>query len=307
MTAKREQFANNARNDLNGSVTNVQTTVTLTSAADFPSDGNYRILIDSEILLVTSVSGAVLTVDRGVEGTTAAAHDDGALVTQLVTDESLRQVIADDLLYANSKPLYHSLTDINGNVLTASSFTWNNQGTSTATDVQDTIYYTWPGDAANNLRSHELVAPSTPYTVTTGFRALLRNSDTGLDGFPAIMLGFRDNSTARCIEVSYHFRGGANGHEVIRMTNNTTYNSSDVNIFTATGAADMWMRIVDNGTNHEFKVSVDGVNWLTLLTQGRTAWTATPDRIFFGFDPAQTTTAGSACTLFHFSIANSAL
>jgi hypothetical protein len=109
------------------------------------------------------------------------------------------------------------------------------------------------------------------------------------------------------VYLSYHFRGGANGHEVVQMTNNTTYSSSPVAIFTTTSAADMWMRVVDTGTNHEFKSSVDGVNWVTHLTQGRTAWTATPDQVIFGNDPAGTATGGSYCTLFHYSVANSAL
>jgi hypothetical protein len=309
MTTKREQFANNARNTLNGSLTNVATSVILDSVADFPTDGNFRILIDSEIMLVTSISGSTFTVVRGQEGTTGVTHDDGALVTQLITNEGIRQVIADDLLYANNKPLYHSLTNASGAALTASSFTWLNQGTATATDLHDTIYYTWPGDAgANQGRGHLLAVPgSTPYTVTIGFRSFLVNNDVGTDGFPQINLGIRDSSSGRIVMLAYHHRDGSNGFEVVQMTNNTTFSSTVFTRVTTTCAADMWMRIVDTGTNHEFKVSNDGVNWVTLLTQGRTAWTATPDQFYFGNDPAGTSTAGSSCALFHYSVANSAL
>lgn len=302
---KREQFANNARTNLAASLTDVATTLSVDVASLFPSDGNFRILIDSEIILVTSVSGTTFTIERGKEGTTGVAHDDGSLVTQLITDESIRQVIADDLLYANSKPLYHSITDENGDVLTASSFTWVNQGGATITDIQDTLYFTWPADAgANQSRGIIHTSPATPYTATIGFRPLLRNNDVGNDGFPQIQLGFRDSGTSRLVLLNFHFRDGSNGFNVVQMTSETVFSSEAFGRFTSTAAADMWLRVVDNGTNHLFKVSIDGQNWVTLLTQSRTAWTATPNQIYFGNDPAATGIAGSECALFHYSIAN---
>lgn len=84
-----ERFANNAATTLNGAINNSTTSVVVTSAAAFPSAGNFRILIDSEILLVTSVSGNTFTVTRGVEGTTAASHSDAAAVTHVLTATAL--------------------------------------------------------------------------------------------------------------------------------------------------------------------------------------------------------------------------
>lgn len=310
MTTKREQFANNARTALNGSLTDVATSVVVDSATDFPTEGNFRILIDSEIILVTSVSGSTFTVTRAMEGTTGLAHDDGSLVTQLVTDESLRQVIADDLLYANQKPLYHSITDDTGAVINAAGVTWLNQGSSTVIDKHDTLYFEWPADSGTNQgRGIVEAVPSggTPYTCTIGFRAFLVNDAAGTDGFPQINLGFRDSGTGRLIMLAFHFREGANGFEILEMTNETTFSVARLSRFNTTSAADMWMRISDDGTDHRFKVSIDGVNWVTLLTRGRTAWTATPDQFYFGNDPEGTGLAGSKCTLFHYSVAEAAL
>lgn len=84
-----EQFANNATTTLNGAITNVATTLVVTSAALFPTAGYFRVLIDSEILLVTSVSGATFTVTRGTEGTTGAAHATLATVTLILTAASI--------------------------------------------------------------------------------------------------------------------------------------------------------------------------------------------------------------------------
>jgi len=308
MVTKREQFANDGRSLLNGSITAVATSLTVDDASTFPSDGNFRIQVESEVMLVTAVSTNTFTVVRGQESTTGATHADNILVQQIVTDESIRQVIEDDLLFANTKPLYHSITNVSGTQLTVSSFTWVNQGSATATDVDDAIYMTFPTDAATQSRGLALADPATPWTCTVGFRPFIVNNDVGTLGFPQINLGFRDSSTARVSALAYHFRDGANGYEVIRLTNATTASTASLTRFTSTTSEDVWMRISDNNTNHVFSVSIDGVNWVELHSEARTAWTTTPDQIFFGADPAGCTQSpGTAVTLFHYSLAPSIL
>jgi hypothetical protein len=90
-----EQFANAAQSTLAGAISNVATTLTVASAAAFPTTGTFRIIVDSEIMLVTGVAGAVFTVTRGAEGTAAAAHASGATVTGIITAGALTQLKAD--------------------------------------------------------------------------------------------------------------------------------------------------------------------------------------------------------------------
>ncbi len=75
------QVKNNAESTLAGGITAGATTLTVASGegAKFPA-GNFRISIDDEILHCTSRSSDTFTVQRGQEGTTAAAHDAGAEV-----------------------------------------------------------------------------------------------------------------------------------------------------------------------------------------------------------------------------------
>jgi hypothetical protein len=88
-----EQFSNNARTTLSGAITNSATTIAVAAATGFPSTAQYRILIDAEVLLVTGGAGTTSwTVTRGVEGTTADPHGDGALVTHIITAASLKNV-----------------------------------------------------------------------------------------------------------------------------------------------------------------------------------------------------------------------
>lgn len=80
-----EVFANNASTTLNGAINNSVTSLVVTSASQFPSSGNFRIIIDSEIMIVTAVSGTTFTVTRNAESTVAASHSNGATVTCILT------------------------------------------------------------------------------------------------------------------------------------------------------------------------------------------------------------------------------
>jgi hypothetical protein len=90
-----EQFANSAASTLNGAITNVATSLAVTSAAAFPAGGSFRILVESEIMIVTAVAGAVFTVTRGAEGTTAAAHSSLVPVTAILTAGAIAQLKSD--------------------------------------------------------------------------------------------------------------------------------------------------------------------------------------------------------------------
>ncbi len=90
-----EQFANGASSTLNGAIDSAVLTLTVTSAAKFPFGGTFRILIDTEIMIVTAVAAAVFTVTRGAEGTAAAAHANGALVTCILTTGAIAQLTTD--------------------------------------------------------------------------------------------------------------------------------------------------------------------------------------------------------------------
>ena len=67
---------------LNGAIDASTTTIVLTSAVQFPSTGTSFVLIGTEMIQYTGISGNTLTgVTRGARGTTAASHSNGATVT----------------------------------------------------------------------------------------------------------------------------------------------------------------------------------------------------------------------------------
>src|ERR1700736_4132634 len=189
-----ELFANSAQTTLSGnggSISAGATSMIVASAALFPSSGTFRVLIDSELIKVTAVSGATFTIARGDDGTTGASHNDGATVTLILTKGGLAGFRADNVtkdVFAN-RPAAGTAGRIflptdgieldydNGSVWTAfgpiypitppgliSGWTWVNQGGATATQVGGAINL-FNANQSSSDAYHLLkkAAPSAPY------------------------------------------------------------------------------------------------------------------------------------------------
>lgn len=89
-----EQLGNDFSTTLAAAITTVgQTAITVASGAGAP-DANFRIRIGDEWMLVTSKgSGTDWTVTRGIEGSTATTHLNGADVAHVLTVGGLAQYL----------------------------------------------------------------------------------------------------------------------------------------------------------------------------------------------------------------------
>jgi hypothetical protein len=92
-----EQFSNNPVTVLDGAISSTSRPVTFDVApiAGFPAGPQFRIIIDSELLLVTAVAGNTWTASN-VEGSAAATHADGAQVRHILTAGSLDAFVRKD-------------------------------------------------------------------------------------------------------------------------------------------------------------------------------------------------------------------
>lgn len=88
-----EQVSNFGRTRTNGSVTIGATSITVIDGSVFPSVGDFRLNCEDELMLCTARSTNVLTVTRGIEGTTAAAHGSGVFVTQVNTAAGFQRML----------------------------------------------------------------------------------------------------------------------------------------------------------------------------------------------------------------------
>jgi hypothetical protein len=307
-----EKFKNAGSTTLSAGVNNTSDPVTLTvaSATNFPTAGNFRILIDSEILLVTSVSGTSFTASRAQEGTSIASHSNGSAVALVLTAASLIQAIQD----VNISSLWGSriTTDRQSGRLffptdsfqfsrdtgsaweswglidkqydpSGLSFSWDNQGTGTVDVTDEGILLVKPDYNTGNPAIRYKTAPSAPYTCDIKFDFNYNPVATQA----GVMFGWRDSSNGKLALLKLlhgdNSFGGIyieNGKWTNSTTFSTTYNSSvsSNNVFTRLPT---WVRLKNDNTNAIVQLSHDGICWYQWHTIGKTDF-MTRDQLCFG-------------------------
>src|SRR5262245_12103934 len=118
-----EQLANNAASTLTAAIPDaVATSLTVANGTVFPASGNFRIIVDNELMIVGARSGNTLSsLTRGAEGTTAVAHTNGAAVTHVLTKGAIDAYL---------RPIY---------------------GTTPPTNPNDGDEWIYPADATNGI------------------------------------------------------------------------------------------------------------------------------------------------------------
>lgn len=257
-----ERFVNDPGTSLSTGCSNSDATITVVSASGYPTSGDFRIKIDDELMIVTAVSGAVWTVTRGAESTTAVSHSGGAIVNHVVSAGSMAIVNSGWALYG---PPYNDTCKPS-----AQSFSWRNQGSATETANGDSLYLLAAAAGGDSIKGREITAPATPYTITAGMIPQLHTVNYNSCG-----LYFADNGTGKitlCI-----WRNGL--LEIGYFTNATTYSSTPVSIGMTSSNSMIWLRLTDNGTNHIASWSSNGVFFHQIYSAARTTHLATPDRV----------------------------
>lgn len=94
-----EQTANLASTTLSAGISDSATTLTVADGSVFPSDGMFRLNCEDELMLCTARSGNSLTVERGIEGTSGAAHSSGETIRGVVTAAGIDLIVRDRLPY----------------------------------------------------------------------------------------------------------------------------------------------------------------------------------------------------------------
>lgn len=278
----RERTENLAKTILNGSITSSQTTLTVQSTSGFPSSPQFRITVgdDAEIMLVTAIAGSVYTVDRAPEGPTAVAHNNGAVVKLTQTREGQRRYHRDwvNPFFDIGTPM--QLIDINGVTLTASDFSDVNFANGTKTDQSQgsiLLEHNTQG-AANDLAIIDRPAPTAPWTLTVG---IILNLVNGTGAFPSCGICVREAATGEIIYFQFSTSDDIGRVLVTKFASPTTSSIS----FLArrdwySGGAVKWFQIEDDNTNLIYRISADGVNFLSLGQEARTTFLI-PDRIGF--------------------------
>jgi hypothetical protein len=287
-----ERLTNNALTTLNGAINNSVTTITVTTGSVLPAEGDFRIVVNDEIMLVTARSTNDLTVVRGAEGTTAASQADGAMVRMVVTAGALNQWM-DDITAGYSDRYPHRFLDDTGVTQTVSSFTWTNQSTATATDeTWGGITMTAPSVASFNFRLLTQTAPTAPWKLTghlqfgPGYTYFSTNGS---------MMGIcaRESSSGKIQSCALRIGDKVAGWQ---WTNPTLFSGTLGTSFDHR-SDNVWVQLEDNNTNIIARCSSDGINWFELGSEARGTFpTGTNmDEVGFFCDSA----SANANALFH--------
>jgi hypothetical protein len=309
-----EQLKNSASTTLNGGINNSTTSVTVTDGSVFPSSGDFRVLVDSEIMVCTSRSSNTLTVTRGAEGTSAASHSSGVGVEHLYTKGSFEKILNDYFQvggYASRpatprKGTIYQATDLcharwlydatNWNLIHPvcvpyaermdfSSWTALNQSGSTFTDKNGIHHISRP--FTNDVAGWYKALPTAPYKLTLCYDYVPYRENTRTQVF----LGVRLNSNGK-LRIMAHAASNTNTNQFCYedWTNATTINANIV-------AAKLghygrgWMRFEDDNTNWNLSYSKDGMNFTPFYSETRNTG-ITADKVFIGVRFASTISSG---------------
>src|SRR5215471_185998 len=292
-----ETLVNNVSTTLTAAIGSGDTSITVASATGFPSSGDFRIIIDQEVLLVTAVSGTTFTVVRGRDSTPFVSHSNGAVVKAILTKESITNFFRRDLFQlgtyggrpaASKDGLIYIPTNVpyiyrdNGTAWKAfgprrkitppvdSEFTWLNQTTATLDTSKGTIYLSAPSNSsAENCKMRYKALPTAPYTITMGFFPVFTYVPSGSANIGMFIMASDFNkflTMAQSYTTLYN-------HSYNSPTVFSTFNAQGDVVMAGIGGT--WFRIQDNGTNRLFQYSFDSFYWQTINTMSNTNFTTT--------------------------------
>ena len=325
-----EQLINGAgRSTLSGSIDASQTTLVVASATPFPTSGNFRIRIGTELLKVTGVASTTFTVVRSQEGTPASSHASGENVDYELTAgamDAIRAEMYSSGTYANrpasarTGAIYATtdgflLSRYNGSSWDeygalykivppatnfSSGFSWFQQGSATLTQDGSSWIFKVPSETTGIIRAMVKSAPATPYTIEIGMRVLVNPID-----FVSCGLLWKRASTDAHVHYgcTYHATAADKLHLMVDKYNGDgTFNSTYVPVADCPRMGTLnwpyFFRIHNNGTFRICTFSQDSINWFEFHA-AIVADFATMDQVGFGVQCSSDTDA--FMEIFHYT------
>lgn len=285
-----EQLTNNATSTTTGAIDGVTNPVSLTvaSAASFPTAGNFRIIVDSELMLVTAVAGAVFTCTRAQEGTTIASHLSGAAVTHVLTAASFKQLVSEyhladthanrpaagvagrlffptdgGLTFRDSGSVWQAWVNGYGpfEPPLADFTTWVNQSSATFSTAGNVASILWAGANLGSENLNQRVKSLTGFPTwkfTAAFTQLMPPGSNGNLG-----LCLRNSTNGRIWGHTVLQSGGSfNGYQ---WSSSTAYSGTNTHSDAMGNFLSplQMLRLRYDGTNLHFENSLDFVTWCT--------------------------------------------
>jgi hypothetical protein len=298
-----EQLSNAAVTTLASGITNSATTLSLTSATNFPSAGNFRLLVESEIMKVTGVSGTTLTIVRGQEGTTAVSHSSGVAVAAVLTKSAVESLLGEQfqsgllsarpstpregtvwadtdslLQYVYSSGawnLKHPIFIPAANKIDLSAWTSVNITSSTWTVREGILNVRNTDTSGPSVKLYHRALPTAPYKINTALRIFNWNITYFNVGLSLYATG---SGKLRMFQTNTTNVGQAVTVEDYNST--TSYSGSTPYVKFVYLPDIIRFQIEDDNTNWYFRYSMDGVNWILAYQCARNEF-LTADKVAF--------------------------
>jgi len=193
--------------------------------------------------------------------------------------------------------------EFNGTSLnTSSRWTFANQGTAVATVSKSvlTLSDSPQGSGTDIIRFIYQPTPATPYQVTTGpirTNVFASASNPSLFNYAGGGIVIQDGATNKAIVFIIQDNSSGNGENLViaNFTDLNTYAGGSATFTTPLLFARIkYLQFKDDGTNHTFYYSEDGVNFIQVWQQSRTSYLANPSRIGLCVYPNAASSAGSS-------------
>jgi len=284
-----EQVPNHGATNLDGAILDSDLSIDVIDGSVFPTAGDFRILIGTEVLLVTARSTDTLTVERGLDGTTAASASDGAAVKTVATADQWDRLAID--LGAggrsdetNGGELPRLCQDQAGDLIVAADFSWANQQSATISDTDyGGLKLTTDAGGGTTTDQHVcfITLPATPWVATVKFfynYGVTFNATWDWFGFLV-----RESSTGEFVQI----RGTPWSTMPYQHMNSPTSNNTTIDNTTDMGSTHMWYRFADDGTNLSIQISTSGKpqSFYQINSESRTArLTSGADQIGFSIN-----------------------
>lgn len=296
-----EKFANLAESTLASPYTAADPSITVASAALFPTTGVFRVALGNltrTIFRVDSVAGTVFTG-------TAEAFDGNAATGNTVIQVGSRGT-AERLLQSPESgearaPSGISAVDFYGPLyklaaLDQSGFAWINQGPAVLVQANGIVFIRSDGSgAASDVHIRKKAEPTPPFTVTA---CIITKPADGADGDGSganwLAIIFRDSGTGKFSAFTADRDGSI---QVVRYDDVNTVNGISATRTTAFRGMPIWLQVEDDGVgNMIWRYSTDGINFETpIRSTGRTlGGFYTPDEVGFGLNAQGGLAAGDA-------------
>ena len=316
-----ENYINNYTVLVGANINNSSTSLTVSAAASIAS--GFRILVGSELMLVTAGGTTTTwTVTRGIESTAAVSHNTNDSIYIVLTStalDNIRTQISGIGTYANlpasgmksgdqwkdTDGPYNHIYDgsnwqafysgYNVTIPPSSSWTWVNQGTSTATTVGGALSMQWQTlGAVDNTRGYVQNLPGGgTYTMIAGFE--------NYTGSAGIML--YDGTKATTYYVTNANYATDDRLFGFNWTNSTTFSSRVFSDIIVGAPAKLFLKVRDNATTEKFYISSDATNWVEVSSRSSGTFLTATKAGITGGDLANTNGVpfvGFLC--FHFSL-----